>query len=386
MRPRCPRCSCICACSGPSLPTRLMGIVAPTRGSCCARASCRQLLMIANFSVALLVATRPYASEPLGGRDTPEFPAFQWIAMVLCTLLAGGGVFWAAAEPVAHYVSLPPLFTGIESGSAEAVPVALSQSFLHWGFLAWAILGSLTAVILMRLHYDRGLPLAPRTLLFPLTGEKGVRGPLGDIADVVAILAVFAGTVGPIGFLGLQISYGLSTLYGTPDTTPVQLVTIAGLMLVYLISAVSGMHRGIQLLSRINVVLGCTLLLFLLTGLITSMATRTPLILDVIRDRNTLYREVSDGMVENIYTLKIINQRNDQRSFALGVEGLPGIELDGIANPVVVEGGGVLSVPVRARAHRDNAYGVNNIIFSIEDVEDTSVAITEDSRFLGPTP
>ena len=225
-----------------------------------------QLLMIANFSVALLVATRPYASEPLGGRDTPEFPAFQWIAMVLCTLLAGGGVFWAAAEPVAHYVSLPPLFTGIESGSAEAVPVALSQSFLHWGFLAWAILGSLTAVILMRLHYDRGLPLAPRTLLFPLTGEKGVRGPLGDIADVVAILAVFAGTVGPIGFLGLQISYGISTLYGTPDTTPVQLVTIAGLMLVYLISAVSGMHRGIQLLSRINVVLGCTLLLFLLVA------------------------------------------------------------------------------------------------------------------------
>jgi len=225
-----------------------------------------QLLLIANFSVALLVATRPYATEPLGGRDTPEFPAFQWIAMVLCTLLAGGGVFWAAAEPVAHYVSMPPLFDHIASGTREAVPFALSQSFLHWGFLAWSILGSLTAVILMRLHYDRGLPLAPRTLLYPLLGERGVRGPLGDVADVAAILAVFAGTVGPIGFLGLQISYGLSVLYDTPDSTSVQLFTIAGLMLIYLTSAVSGMHRGIQILSRANLILGGLLLLFLLVA------------------------------------------------------------------------------------------------------------------------
>ncbi len=223
-----------------------------------------QLLMVANFAVALYIVTRPYASRRLGGRDTPEFPAFQWIAMVLCTLLAGGGVFWAAAEPVAHFVSVPPLFSHITPGSEEAVPLALAQSFLHWGFLAWSILGSLTAIILMRLHYDRGLPLAPRTLLFPLLGEKGVRGPVGDIADVVSILAVFAGTVGPIGFLGLQISYGLGVLYDTPDTTTIQLFTIAGLMLIYLTSAVSGMHRGIQILSRLNVILGGALLLFLL--------------------------------------------------------------------------------------------------------------------------
>ena len=193
-----------------------------------------QLLMIANFAVAIFLATRPYARFKLGGRDTPEFPAFQWIAMVLCTLLAGGGVFWAAAEPIAHFVTVPPVFTDIAPGTSEAVPVALAQSFLHWGFLAWSILGSLTALVLMRLHYDLGLPLAPRTLLYPLLGEQGVRGPIGDIADVVSILAVFAGTVGPIGFLGLQISYGLSSLYNTPDSTTIQLITIAGLMGIYL--------------------------------------------------------------------------------------------------------------------------------------------------------
>ncbi|MDA8591129.1 BCCT family transporter, partial [Luminiphilus sp.] len=129
---------------------------------------------------------------------------------------------------------------------------------------AWSILGSLTAVLLMHLHYDRGLPLAPRTLLYPLVGESGVRGRLGDVADIVSVIAVFAGTVGPIGFLGLQVSYGLSELYGSPDTKLIQIVTIAGLMALYLVSAVSGMHRGIQLLSRANIVLGAVLLLFLL--------------------------------------------------------------------------------------------------------------------------
>ena len=70
--------------------------------------------------------------------------------------------------------------------------------------------------------------------------------------------------MGPIGFLGLQVSYGLSELYGSPDTKLIQIVTIAGLMGLYLVSAVSGMHRGIQLLSRANIVLGAVLLVFLL--------------------------------------------------------------------------------------------------------------------------
>ena len=57
-----------------------------------------------------------------------------------------------------------------------AAHVALAQSFVHWGFLAWAVLGSLLAIVLMHLHYDKGLPLAPRTLLYPLLGERALKG------------------------------------------------------------------------------------------------------------------------------------------------------------------------------------------------------------------
>ena len=137
---------------------------------------------------------------------------------------------------------------------------------------------------------------------------------------------------------------------------------------------------------RPRTIVYASLLTVLFAGLMISMVTRTPLILDVIRDRNTLYRELSAGMVENTYTLKVINQSNDPRSFNLSVAGVDGIELDGVDNPVVVEGGGVLSVPVRARAHRDDAYGIMTITFSAVATDDPGVAIEEDSRFLGPMP
>ena len=128
-------------------------------------------------------------------------------------------------------------------------------------------------------------------------------------------------------------------------------------------------------------------ILLVLTGLLfTSMVTRTPIILDVIRDRNTLYRDLPDGLVENIYTIKILNQSNEARTFTLAVDGVEGITLDGVPDAISVDGGGVHSMPVRARAHRDNAYGINEIEFTVTAADNPSDTIVEDSRFLGPTP
>ncbi len=101
---------------------------------------------------------------------------------------------------------------------------------------------------------------------------------------------------------------------------------------------------------------------------------------------NSLYREVSGDIIENIYTLKVINQSNEPRSFVLDVTGAEGIALDGVGDTVDVPGGGVLNLPVRVRAHRDNAYGIMTIEFSVTAVDDASVSVVEDSRFLGPTP
>ncbi|WP_425041117.1 BCCT family transporter [Primorskyibacter sp. S187A] len=194
----------------------------------------------------------------------PEFTTFSWAAMIMCTLLAGGGVFWAAGEPIAHFLSPAPVFGDLGGDVQAKAHAALAQSFMHWGFLAWAILGSLTTVMLMHYHYDKGLPLAPRTLLYPVFGERALTGPIGIITDASCIIAVVAGTVGPIGFLGLQMSYGLNELTGIPDNFTTQAIAIMALVGLYTISAITGLAKGIKILSQINVILAAALLVFTL--------------------------------------------------------------------------------------------------------------------------
>ena len=222
-----------------------------------------QILLLATFVIALAVGAGRTGRVILGNLAKPEMDGFKWMAILFCTLLAGGGVFWAAAEPIAHFVSAPPVYAETADIQQRAFN-ALSQSFMHWGFLAWSIVGSLTAIVAMHLHYDKGLPLKPRTLLYPMFGERVLTGQTGAIIDACCIVAVAAGTIGPIGFLGLQTSYALNTLFGIPDTFTTQLIIIIFAIALYTLSAISGLARGMQLLSRFNVILAFGLMIFIL--------------------------------------------------------------------------------------------------------------------------
>lgn len=215
-----------------------------------------QFLLLGTFGMAIYFALSKYGNIRLGNKEKPEMSRFKWIAIIMTTLMAAGGVFWAAAEPVTHFMNVPPLFKGIEAGTAEAVSPALSQSFMHWGFLSWSINGTLSAIVLMYAHYHKGVPLKPRALLYPILGEKIFKKSiLGTLADAFSIIAVVAGTIGPIGFLGLQVGFALNVLYGIPNSYTTQFFIIAGLVAVATISVVSGVEKGIQLLSRVNVFL-----------------------------------------------------------------------------------------------------------------------------------
>ncbi|ADL11989.1 BCCT family transporter [Acetohalobium arabaticum] len=226
-----------------------------------------QVLVLLTFIIAVLLGISKYGSVRLGG-DEPEINTFNWIAMIMCALLAGGGVFWSAAEPMYHFLDTPAFFSGsgVESATAAAVNPAFSYSFLHWGFLAWAILGTLGTIVLMDGVYRKELPLQPRSLLYPVVGENGVFGLLGDLADITSILAVAAGTIGPIGFLGLQLSYALEKVLGIPDVFMTQLGVILAFTAFYTITAILGLEDGIQKLSdftaRFTLLCGLVILIF----------------------------------------------------------------------------------------------------------------------------
>lgn len=221
-----------------------------------------QIVLLGTFIIALILALSKYGNIRLGKMDKPEISTFKWISIIMCTLLAGGGVFWAAAEPLSHFLTVPPHFSGIEGGTPEAVVPALAMSFVDWGFLSWAILGTLGTIVLMYAHYHKGMPLKPRSLLYPIFGEKIMKNSiLGTIVDSFSIIAVAAGTIGPIGFLGLQAGYGLSTITGLANTLNVHVIIIILLVIGAAISAVTGIHKGIQFLSSLNVVLAVGLII-----------------------------------------------------------------------------------------------------------------------------
>ena len=126
------------------------------------------------------------------------------------------------------------------------------------------------------------------------------------------------------------------------------------------------------------------ILLALLALLLGTLVNREPLALDVLRDRNQLYRETREGLIENVYTLKIMNMDDRTRFYYLDVSGINGISVHTDQAPIKAASGEVLSVPVRVRADELNLEARSNEIEFILTTEDYELTVTETARFLGP--
>ncbi len=117
-----------------------------------------------------------------------------------------------------------------------------------------------------------------------------------------------------------------------------------------------------------------------------SMTQRVPIGLDVIRDRNQLYREVK-GKIENVYTLKVINMDEITHHYQLTAGGINGLEMEYDAKEIVVDTGVVYSLPVRVRVEEDNIEKRSSVIFfNLKSIDDNKIEITQDAKFLGPLP
>ena len=205
------------------------------------------------FLIAAALAISPVGRLKLGGAEAkPSLKLFDWCAVLICTLLAGGGVFWSAAEPLFHFQSPAPYFEGVSGSTEAAVDPALAVSFLHWGFLAWALVAT-TVTITFSVLERRGEPLRPRSLLVPLVPRGWVDGILGHLCDGLSVVAAIAGTVGPLGFLSLQLSNAAGQLPGLADSAGLQSLVVLLLTAVFATSTVSGIQKGIKWLSELNV-------------------------------------------------------------------------------------------------------------------------------------
>ena len=136
---------------------------------------------------------------------------------------------------------------------------------------------------------------------------------------------------------------------------------------------------------RPRIIIYAVLLASIMAAFVYSFSQRIPLGLDVIRDRNTLYRETSEGLIENVYTLKILNMDKVQHQYELTVSGIPGLTLHKDMPTIVVASGGVQELPVRLRADEAELEArSSDVVFSLVAIDNDTLAVTEDARFLGP--
>ena len=145
------------------------------------------------------------------------------------------------------------------------------------------------------------------------------------------------------------------------------------------------MQGGTASILRPRIVIYAVILLFIFAAFAYSFSQRISLGLDVIRDRNTLYRETSDGLIENVYILKVLNMDNAAHQYELSVSGIPGLTLHKDMAIIRVASGGILELPVRLRAEEgDLEARSNDVIFELVATDDAELIAREDARFLGP--
>ena len=126
-----------------------------------------------------------------------------------------------------------------------------------------------------------------------------------------------------------------------------------------------------------------TLLLAVIAGLIISVANRTPLRMEVLRDRNALYRVVDPATVENVYTLKIVNMEDVDRVYEVTVEGPEGLRIDG-RSTVEMKAGAAEAFVLRLRAPTDLGSGRRDIRLTLESTESDPVSVHRDTTFFLP--
>lgn len=208
------------------------------------------------FFALFLIFSR-YGKIKLGkDEDKPDFNRPTWFAMLFSAGMGIGLLFFGVSEPISHFAN-PPLGEG---GTPEAARLALRYTYLHWGFHAWAIY-AVIALALAYYKFRKDQPGLISATLYPLLGER-IKGVTGNVIDIIAVIATIFGVAASLGLGSAQINSGLSYLTGIPNNLTVQFIIIVIVTVLFLLSAGTGIKRGIKYLSNAN--LGLAVLLFLL--------------------------------------------------------------------------------------------------------------------------
>lgn len=192
----------------------------------------------------------------LGEDDSrPEYSTVSWFAMLFSAGMGIGLIFWGIAEPLTHFMA--PL--NVLPGTPEAAEFAINKAFLHWALHPWSCY-ALMGLALAYMQFRKKKAGLISSIFIPLIGEERVNSWIGKTIDIFAVFATISGGATSLGLGTLQINSGFHYLFHIPVNKVVQTIIILITSFLFILSAVSGLDKGIRILSNTNLILGFLLL------------------------------------------------------------------------------------------------------------------------------
>jgi choline/carnitine/betaine transport len=193
----------------------------------------------------------PWGKLTMGDED-PEYSFFSYFAMMYSAGLAAGIVFWGPAEALFHYSTVPPIYD-VAAESAAAMPIAVQYSIFHWSLTQWSCF-TVMGLGIGYFVYNYDAPLRVSAVLTPVLGADNVDGALGKLVDILAVFATLGGVATSLGFIGSQFITGLNFQWGIQLGDLGTILVITGMTVIFTVSLVLGVDKGIRRLSNFNMV------------------------------------------------------------------------------------------------------------------------------------
>ncbi|OIB58986.1 BCCT family transporter [Natrialba sp. SSL1] len=217
------------------------------------------VFLIVIFLLFLIVG--PWGKIKLGDED-PEYSFLSFFAMLYSAGFAAGVVFWGPTEGLFYYDDPNPLF-GVEGGTSEAIPLAVQQTLFHWALPQLAVFTIMgIAIGYFAYNYDN-VPLRVSSALTPILGKENLDGPAAKVIDILAVFATIGGVATSLGFIGSQFVTGLDYQWGISFGDLGIIAIVTTMTILFTISMVLGVNKGIRRLSNFN--MGLFVLLMLAT-------------------------------------------------------------------------------------------------------------------------
>ena len=230
-------------------------------------------LVVMLFACFYLMFSK-HGSIRLGDDDSrPEFSNFSWFAMLFSAGVGIGLLFFGIAEPMFYFDNTEPWgypnnpFADqamVTEMNEDRAVLAMRVTYFHWGFHGWAVY-VIIGLCLAYFGFRKKLPLTLRSALYPIIGDK-IYGPIGHAVDLLAVFGTVFGVATSLGLGVSQMATGLNHLFGIDPGVITQVLLIVIISVVATFSAVSGVGKGIRIISEWNIWLSVVLLAYFLFG------------------------------------------------------------------------------------------------------------------------